>query len=197
MKSTAWYSRVLWGSLQHMKLLRLVYVSLLGWLLFFTLVRERSPCKPFYSDSHPLSPSSVSHHEEVNISKYGEKMRKVVLRAISIQFAFRRECVIWRATVTQRCWFCGAYLSWGNNNNDDDCSRTVHDWFVFASDLRWVTECLLARQHRQRHTAAWEFATTDLAARWMEPSFEPQQKRKSSKSSGILNTKQIKIGHSD
>lgn len=55
-------------------------------------------------------PTSVNHHEEVNISKYGENM-KTVLRAISVWFAFSLECCTLWARVTPQSQFCGAYLS--------------------------------------------------------------------------------------
>lgn len=57
-----------------------------------------------------LLPTSVNHHEEVNISKYGETMN-AVLRAISVWFVFNLECHTLWAWDTQQSQLCGAYLS--------------------------------------------------------------------------------------
>ena len=67
------------------------------------------------NDSYPLF-HPLGNHEEVNISKYGEKMEKR-LGAKSIQLAICLECHFLPANVTEEpnMWF----MPFAGNNNDN------------------------------------------------------------------------------
>lgn len=79
-----------------------------------------------------LLPTSVNHHEEVNISKYGETMN-AVLRAISVWFVFNLECHTPRAWDAQQSRFCGEQLSQGIIMM---IVESFSQWICFHSDLR-------------------------------------------------------------
>lgn len=101
--STKWYSQFLFRSHKHTKTASFTKWQSLGRLLTLR--------KPYAAEmTHIPLPTSVNHHEEVNISKYGENM-KTVLRAISVWFAFSLECHTLWASVTTQSQLCGAYLS--------------------------------------------------------------------------------------
>lgn len=81
-----------------------------------------------------LLPTSVNHHEEVNISKYGETMN-TVLRAISVWFVFNLECHTLRAWDAQQSRSCGEQLSQGIIMM---IVESFSQWICFHSDLRLV-----------------------------------------------------------